>query len=200
MRIFGLTGPTGAGKGAVTAILAKRGIPSIDADSVYHTLLAQGGPMTAELATTFGTNILAEDGKVDRKCLGQAVFGKANTPDLLQALNAITHKYVIAAIQAQLKDWQANGIHAAVIDAPQLFEAGLESSCEAVIGVLASHDIRLARIMKRDELTEEAALHRINAQHTDDFFRLHCHHILENNNDLAALEAQIDTLLHTLQL
>lgn len=200
MRILGITGPTGAGKGAVTAIFAKRGIPAIDADAVYHTLLAQGGAMTDELAKAFGKEILNDLGKVDRKCLGNAVFGKENTPALLKTLNVITHKYVVAAIKEQLAVWDRNGIKAAVIDAPQLFEAGLEKICEAVIGVLAAQDVRLARIMSRDGISKEAALRRIHAQKSDSFFLSNCHYILENNGDLPALTVRVEALLNTLQL
>ena len=195
-----MTGPTGAGKGAVASYFAKHGIPTVNADTTYHTLLAQGGAMTTELAATFGTDILREDGKVDRKRLGKTVFGKENTPELLKVLNIITHKYVVIAIKEQLAALEKDGARAAVIDAPQLFEAELEQICEAVIGVIARPDIRLARITARDGITEEAAQNRINAQHAEDFFRAKCHFILENNEDLAALESQVLDLLHTLQL
>ena len=200
MRILGLTGPTGAGKGAVASILAQHGIPVIDADAVYHALLRESLPMTDELARAFGDDILNAESKVDRKRLGQAVFGKENTPDLLKALNTITHKYVVGAIREQLAAWEQNDTVAAVIDAPQLFEAGLESVCEAVIGVLATPDVRLTRIMERDRITKDAAINRINAQKPDDFFLSNCHYILENNGDLHALSVRVEALLTTLQL
>lgn len=200
MRIFGLTGPTGAGKGAVSSLLASRGIPTVNADAVYHALLAQGGPMTDELAASFGTDVLDGNGRIDRKRLGGTVFGKDNTPELLKLLNSITHKYVVAAIKKQLNTWKKDGVTAAVIDAPQLFEAGLEQECEAVFCVLADRDVRLARIMARDGITKEAALHRIEAQHTDDFFLSRCHFILENNGDLQALSVRVNAIFEALQL
>lgn len=194
MRLLGLTGPTGAGKGEVCRIFAKYGIPSIDTDAVYHTLLAEGGSIVTELTEAFGKDILT-NGLIDRKKLGAAVFGHPDTPDRLYKLNTITHKYVLERSFATAKTLLQNGAMAVLIDAPQLFEAHLERDCELVIGVLAERSVRLSRILARDGITEEAAMKRIAAQRSDDFFRENCHVILENNGDLAALEAQVRTFL-----
>lgn len=191
MKILGLTGPSGAGKGAVCAIFAKYGIPCIDTDAVYHQLLAESDALTAELADAFGTAILDADGKVDRKKLGAAVFGKENTTELLHTLNHITHKYVMAKTWEIVHDLEKEGAKAVLIDAPQLFEAGWESRCDKIIGVLADRDTRLARIIARDGIDRDAALRRINAQREDAFFRRSCHTILENNGSMAELEQQI---------
>ena len=138
----------------------------------------------------FGTN-----GLIDRKKLGIAVFGHTDTPNRLHKLNTITHKYVLERTFATAGTMLQNGAVAVLIDAPQLFEAHLERDCELVIGVLAELPIRLSRILARDGITEEAAMKRIAAQKSDDFFRENCHMILENNGDLTALEAQIPTFL-----
>ena len=195
MKTFGLTGPSGAGKGAACAIFADYGIPSVDTDRVYHELLAEGGAMTAELISAFGADILTE-GIVDRKKLGATVFGHSDTAKRLHILNAITHKYVLERSFALIAEMARQGAKAALIDAPQLFEAGLEKHCDLVIGVLADTEVRLARILQRDGITKEAAMKRLNAQHSADFFREHCHVILENNSDLSALRAQIHAFLN----
>lgn len=195
IKILGLTGPSGAGKGTACKIFEKYGIPAIDTDAVYHTLLQEDASITAELADAFGYTIIDENGRVDRKKLGAVVFGQKNTPALLHTLNTITHKYVMARTWALVCEIEKTGARAVLIDAPQLFEAGIEQSCDAVIGVLADRQIRLSRIMQRDGLGEEAALNRINAQHDDAFFRHACLYILENNESEAALEQQIRELL-----
>lgn len=195
IKILGLTGPSGAGKGAACKIFAKYGIPAIDTDAVYHALLREDRSITAELVEAFGHTILGENGLVDRKKLGAAVFGQKNTPALLHTLNTITHKYVMARTWALVCEIEKKGARAVLIDAPQLFEAGIEQKCDIVIGILADRRIRLSRIMQRDQLSEEAALNRINAQHEDAFFRCSCHYILENNESEAVLEQQIRELL-----
>ena len=195
MKILGLTGPSGAGKGAACAIFAAYGIPSIDTDCVYHKLLETDIDLTAELTDSFGSSILS-NGKVDRKKLGAAVFGHSDTEQRLHILNGITHKYVLKRTAALTAELEQQGARAVLIDAPQLFEAKMEGSCDLVVGVLADTDVRLARILKRDCITEEAAMKRINAQKPADFFRQHCDVILENNGDLASLQAQIHALLN----
>jgi len=200
LKILGLTGPSGAGKGAVAAIFEKFGIPSIDTDAVYHQLLEEGGSIKHELCAAFGQDILDENGKIDRKRLGSAVFGKENTPSLLHTLNTITHKYVMARTREMLQALKQSGFIAALIDAPLLFEAGIDKECDAVIGVLAERETRICRITERDGISNEAAQMRIDAQKSDDFYRKACQYILENNNDLFVLEAQICRLLKDLKL
>ncbi|MBO5355321.1 MAG: dephospho-CoA kinase [Clostridia bacterium] len=200
MKILGLTGPSGAGKGAVCDIFKTFGIPSIDTDAVYHQLLEEGGIIKDELCAAFGQSILDENGKIDRKKLGAAVFGKENTPSLLHTLNAITHKYVMARTHGMMQTIKQSGALAVLIDAPLLFEAGIDKECDAVIGVLADRETRLSRITQRDHITANAAQMRMDAQKSDDFYRKACKYILENNNDYTALEAQIRRLLKELGL
>ena len=195
MKVIGLTGGSGVGKGAVCAILLRYGVPAVDTDGVYHAILARKDGCTAELAEAFGREILSEDGAVDRKRLAAAVFGKTNTPALLHTLNSITHKYIMAETHALLREFAQNGARAAVIDAPQLFEAGAEADCDVVLGIVADRALRISRIVTRDGIPEEAAQRRINAQHDDAFYLEHCDAVLTNNGDLRELEEQVKDFL-----
>lgn len=194
MKIVGLTGGSGTGKGTVAKIFAEYGIPSVDTDAVYHELLENDRELNLELAAAFGAGILGEDGKVNRKLLAATVFGKENTPALLHTLNQITHKYVMSETKKRLAEY-ANTAPAALIDAPLLFEAGLDSWCEAVIGVLADRETRIQRVMKRDGIDRAAAIRRIDAQPDDNFFRERCNIVLENNGDLAQLKEKVRKIL-----
>lgn len=194
MKIVGLTGGSGTGKGTVAKIFAEHGIPSVDTDAVYHELLENDRELNLELAAAFGAGILGEGGKVNRKLLAATVFGKENTPALLHTLNQITHKYVMSETKKRLAEY-ANTAPAALIDAPLLFEAGLDSWCEAVIGVLADRETRIQRVMKRDGIDRAAAIRRIDAQPDDNFFRERCNIVLENNGDLANLQKEVRDIL-----
>lgn len=200
IKILGLTGPSGAGKGAACLIFAERGIPAIDTDAVYHTLLDTDTALKNELIAAFGDDIAGSDGRIDRKRLGAKVFGHENTPALLHTLNAITHKYVMAKTWETVREIEKSGARAVLIDAPQLFEAGVQKDCLFVIAVLADRERRLERIIARDGITKEAATRRIDAQRPDSFFRENCQYILENNGDESALAAQIDRLLEVSRL
>lgn len=194
MKIVGLTGGSGTGKGTVAEIFAEYGIPSVDTDAVYHELLENNRALNSELAAAFGTGILGEDGKVNRRFLAATVFGKENTPALLHTLNQITHKYVMSETKKRLSEY-ANTAPVALIDAPLLFEAGLDAWCEEVIGVLADRETRILRVTGRDGIDRAAAIRRIDAQPDDNFFRERCNIVLENNGDLAQLKEKVRKIL-----
>ncbi len=190
-KVIGLTGRSGAGKGAACEIFKKHGIPAIDTDAVYHEILAEGGACTDELVAAFGEEILNENGLVERKKLAVRVFGKENTEALLHSLNSITHKYIMAKTWDTVRVLRENGARAVLIDAPQLFEAGLEKEVDLTLGVIAPDATCIARIMARDGISHEQAAKRLAAQHDNDYFRAHCTAVIENASTQEALEAQI---------
>ena len=195
MKVIGLTGSSGAGKSLVASFLEAYRFPVIDADAVYHELLRKGGACTDELARAFGEKVLNEKGLVDRRALSLAVFGKPETEALLHTLNDITHKYVMSEIQKRLQELQRAGTRCAVLDAPLLFEANAHRLCDLVIGVVAKEETRMARIIRRDGLSEEAAKRRLAAQKSDAFYRERCDLILENDADEATLRKSLLALL-----
>ena len=192
MLVIGLTGPTGAGKGAVASIFARYGIPVINADRVYHELIAPPSSCLQELAEVFGKQILLADGSLDRRALGGIVF---SDPAAREKLNSITHRYVMEEVQGQMERFRREGVRVAVFDAPQLFEAGAHNACGAVVSVLADRGLRLERIIARDGLTAEAAMRRILAQKSDEFFKTHSDYIVENNGSLESLAPQVHRIL-----
>lgn len=192
MLIIGLTGPSGAGKGAVSALLSEYGIPVIDADAVYHELLVPPSPCLDALCEKFGDEILLSDGTLNRRRLGEIVF---SDPEALQALNAIAHGFVMTRIRRQLNELREGGVRAAVIDAPQLFEANADKDCNLIISVLADKRLRLERIMARDGIDAESALRRMDAQRSDEFFKTHSDYIIRNDGNLDLLKPQVERIL-----
>ena len=177
MKRIGITGPTGAGKTTALGALEDLGACVIDADAVYHQLLADSAPLRSALADRFGPAILDGAGKVDRKALGAVVFGD---PAALADLNGITHRFIRGAIDRLLAQAEAEGRPAAAIDAIALIESGLGEICDTVVGVLAPAEVRVRRIMAREGISEDYAHRRVAAQQGDGFYRAHCAHILEN--------------------
>ena len=190
-KLIGLTGRSGSGKGAVCNIFARHGIPSIDTDAVYHEILASKGPCTDELVATFGKDVLDQNGVVDRKKLGATIFGKPNTSELLNSLNTITHKYIMTKTREMVRALADAGATAVLIDAPQLFEAGVDRECDLIRGIIASPALCVERITKRDGIDHQAASRRLESQHDDAFFRTHCDAVIENTADLEALERAV---------
>ena len=192
MLVIGLTGPTGAGKGAVASIFEKYKIPVINADRVYHELIAPPSSCLQELVECFGKEILLPNGSLDRRALGGIVF---SDPAARERLNTITHRYVMEEVETRMEQLRRAGVPIAVFDAPQLFEAGAHRACGAVISVLADRGLRLERIMARDNITAEAAMRRILAQKSDEFFKTHSDYIIENNGAIETLAPQVHRIL-----
>lgn len=192
MRIIGLTGGSGTGKGTFAALLREKGAGWVDADAVYRTLCAENREMLRELDTAFG-GVLDQNGGLDRPKLASIVFAD---PEKLKQLNVITLPYIRAA---SLEAMRAQGDCPFVLyDAPTLFEVGADDLCERIIGVLAETETRVQRIMARDGLDDAAARARIGAQPDADFYRARCDYIVENNGGLTDLQRQADAIFEDL--
>ena len=197
MVVIGLTGPSGAGKSAVCALLAKRGIPSLNADAIYRELLIPPSDCLNELVQIFGNKILCPDGTLDRRALRAIAFSDR---EALARLDTVTHRYIMAEIRRRLAKLREKGVPAVILDAPQLFEANAARDCDAVISVLADEPLRISRIMRRDGISETDARRRIRSQYSDAFFREHSNYILENNGTPEDLNQKIDAILRSLNI
>ncbi len=186
MKIIGLTGPSGAGKGLCGEYFRSIGIPCIDTDKVYHDLLLPPSACAKELAARFGQDILREDKTVDRKRLATIVFSDESGRSAAD-LNAISHKYVKEETLSLLADFRAKGKRAAVVDAPLLFEAEFDKFCDFSIAILAKRELRLSRIMERDSLSREKANERLSAQKSDDFYISRADYTLCNDGEIDKL-------------
>ena len=195
MKRIGITGPTGAGKTTALNVLTGLGAHIIDADRVYHDLLAHSAPMREALTARFGPAILDGAGQVDRKALGNVVFAD---PKALADLNAITHRFIIQEIDRQAARAEAEGRPAAAIDAIALIESGVGETCDAVVGILAPREERIRRIMAREGISEDYARRRVDAQQGDGFYRARCTHILENQGTAEEFAQKALALFQTL--
>ena len=194
MKIIGLTGPSGSGKGELCAVLAQFGIFSIDTDRVYHQLLIPPSDCLNELCNYFGAHILNGDGTLNRAALAKTVFEKG-AEEKLDALNKITHKYILDKTDMLLSEHEKSSCRAAIVDAPALYEAKYDEKCDFVIAVIAPKQLRLKRIMKRDSLTEEAAQRRISAQHDDVFYTSKAKYTVVNDNNEEKLISDLCNIL-----
>lgn len=181
----GLTGPTGAGKSYVCEIFRQKGFKIIDCDKIAHELTAKNAPILTELANEFGEDIV-KNGELDRKLLASRAF---DTKEHTKKLNSILHP----AIAEKCKE-EAQGL--TVLDASQLFEANMQNDCYKVIGVLADEDVRIKRIIARDNITEQQAKLRMSAQFDNDYFIDNCDYIIYNNGEDIA--AQTDNILEVI--
>lgn len=167
MKIIGLTGLTGAGKSTVAQKLMAYGCYHIDADKVAREVINNNENVKNKLKERFGSDVIKADGTTNRPLLASRAFADEESTN---ALNKITHPAVIEEIKSIIKDMAEVGYRGIIIDAIALFESGLDSLCDFNVTVIAPKEIRLERIIKRDNITEEKALERINAQKDESFF------------------------------
>ena len=185
MKVIGLCGGSGSGKGTVCAIFARLGIPSIDTDKLYHGIISTDSQCTLELVSTFGDSIYAHPG-INRSALRDVVFASREN---LKKLNEITHRHILAEVRRIISETHdADGI---IIDAPLLFESGFDKECDLTVAVIADSTVRAARIVARDGITEEMAKSRISAQiKNSDLIRM-CDFSIENNTTENELESKV---------
>lgn len=191
IRVVGLTGPTGAGKSTVAEAWREMGVPVIDTDLLARRVVEPDSPCLKELVDTFSPEILNKDGTLNRASLARKAF---SSPKGAAKLNAITHPAILTLTQQLLEQTADEGQAVAVVDAPLLFEAGFDQICHHIVAVTAPAEDRLARIMVRDGLTEEAAKLRMKAQQPDGFYCRDEVSVIHNTGDRVALRRQAEEL------
>lgn len=185
--LIGLTGPTGSGKSEVSRVLADRHVPVIDADELARRVVEPGFPCLQELVREFSEDILNEDGTLNRRQLARRAFA---TPEDTKLLNSITHPYIIDLTKRILMQLEQIREPVAVLDAPLLFESGMDAICDVTAAVVAPRERRLKRIMERDQLTEKQAEARMAAQQEEDFYASRASQVIRNDGDLEELRRQ----------
>ena len=186
MLKIGITGGIGAGKSTVAGIFKVLGVPVFDADVTAKNILNSDPELREQVAAAFGSETY-KNGLLDRKYLATLVF---NNPDQLAKLNALVHPATIKAANAWTKHWEEQGSPYIVKEAALLFEAGTNVGLDSIIGVTAPQDLRIARVMARDNITREEVLKRMQHQ-IDDTEKMNRCNIVLDNNEKALLIPQV---------
>lgn len=193
----GLTGPTGAGKSTVAKKLREWGCAVIDADQIAREITQPGSPVLAELAAAFGSDIL-EGGILNRGKLAERAF---SSPERTKTLNAITHPPIIRRMEAERERAFRSGARVAVMDGAQLFEAGADRTCDFIVVVTAPEEIRLERLLGRDQIPAEKIKERMAVQFPCAYYERRADMIIRNyppfplEKELERLHLQIEEAL-----
>lgn len=184
-KIVGITGPSGSGKSLLCKYLTEMGIPCIDADAVYHSMLVPPSRCIEAIANAFGNDLISEDGKIDRKLLSARVF---SDPEQLRLLNKTVLPIVVDEINRMIASLISDGAQTVAVDAPTLIESGFYKSCDMIIAVLSPVETRIQRIMSRDGISEERAKMRVLSQKNDDFYSSVADITIFNGNEASDFE------------
>lgn len=188
--LIGLTGQSGAGKSTVSEIFKKNGFFVINADLVSKAVADSEVGMTA-LKKAFGEEYF-ENGKLNRKKLGALVF---ENKEMLDKLNNTLLPIISEEIQKMIEKSDSPLV---LLDAPTLFESGIDKNCDVVISVIAPKNVLINRIMKRDSLSFNDAEKRISSQFSEEFFKENSQIVIENNSTLENLKSNAETALNNL--
>ncbi len=179
MLTVGLTGSTGSGKGYVSDIFKDSGIPCLDTDKVCRDVYKKGEECYTDLVSYFGKDILDAEGEIDRKVLFNTAF-----PDKekYEKLNSIAFFHIMKITRKWISDREKDGEPIVVIDAPMLFESGFDKLCNKVVSVTANRETQIARVMKRDGISEEVAISRLQKQKSNSYYESKSDYVLDNSS------------------
>ena len=196
MKIYGLTGGIASGKSTVTRLLRAADVPVVDADQVARRVVEPGTPALAQIEARFGSEVIGPDGRLNRPALGAIVF---HDKEARLALNAIVHPAVKLAMAQDVMDIAEQGHPFAFMDIPLLYEGRDPADFEAVVVVWVDGETQLARLMARDDLSEHDAKARVQSQMSLDDKAKHATWVIDNSEDPAFTEAQVEWLLGRLR-
>ena len=189
MLKVGLTGGIGCGKSAAVNRFQSHGVPVVDADLIARQVVAVGEPALALIATTFGADILTAEGALDRAKLRQVVFADSQQ---LKRLEAILHPLIRERIQQAVTSYKDASY--VLIDIPLLIEKGYKSLCDRVVVVDCLPQQQMARVLQRDQTTENVVNQIMQTQVTREVRLQQATDVLDNTHTLEQLYQAVDDL------
>lgn len=195
MKWIGLTGGLGSGKSTVAKILRAKGWPVIDADRLAHEVLAPGSPGLHEVLMVFGQDLLQSDGHLDRRELGQRVFGN---PIQLSRLEAIVHPRVQEMVRTQRMQLEQAGMRMAFYDVPLLYEKKLDGF-DAIVVVTSNPSTIRARLKTRNQWSDQEIDERLARQIPLSEKESRADFVIRNEGTIESLDAAVDEFLNLLK-
>jgi dephospho-CoA kinase len=189
MKVIGLTGGIGSGKSTVAKILAEFGAQVIDADKVANEVYNPGTDGFNEVVKTFGEEVIAENGGIDRKKLGAKVFGN---PEALKKLNAIIHPRAYDLVTSRLNEFRRQGVAVVVLEVILLVEAGWDHLADEIWVTVVSEEVVIKRLQQQRGLSREEILARIHSQTSNEERVKYADVVIFNDNDYNGLRSIVE--------
>lgn len=195
-KIIGITGGIASGKSTVTEFLRRNGFEVVDADVVVHQLQKPGGRLYQVLVEHFGDKVLLENGELNRPLLASLIFANPEEQEWSKNTQGEIIREELALLRNQLAQTEALFF----MDIPLLFEQNYASWFDETWLVYVNRDVQLERLMKRDQISKEAAESRLNSQWPLERKMVLASHSLDNNGNQKELITQVVRLLEEMRL
>lgn len=196
MKWIGLTGGIACGKSTVSLRLRDAGYPVIDADTLAHQVVAPGTSGLKSVLAEFGADLLTPEGILDRRKLGQRVFGH---PDRLRALEEILHPLIRKETERLKQNYLESQTPIVIYDIPLLFETKAEHSFDKIVVVTCTKGQQKERLQRKTQLSEEEIDMRIASQIPLPYKEERADFIVYNNKNEQHLLSEIKRLIDWLQ-
>ena len=190
-KIIGITGGIASGKSTVTEFLRQKGFQVVDADAVVHQLQKPSGRLYQVLVEHFGEKILLENGELNRPLLASLIFSNPQEQEWSKRTQGEIIREELAALRNQFAQTEALFF----MDIPLLFEQDYASWFDETWLVYVNRDVQLERLMKRDQISKEAAESRLNSQWPLERKISLASHTIDNNGNQEQLIDQVVQLL-----
>lgn len=196
MLTVGLTGSVASGKSTVAGMWKEEGVPVASADDFARRAVEPGSEGLRRVVEAFGTEVLSDDGSLDRAAVRRRVFENARER---RRLEEILHPLIARRRERWLEELRRDGAPLAVAEIPLLFEAGVEDEFDVIVVVDAPEEERLRRLREDRGLTEEEARSIMAAQLDPGEKRRRADIVVDNGTDLQALRRKAGSVLEELR-
>ncbi|PIR00950.1 MAG: dephospho-CoA kinase [Nitrospinae bacterium CG11_big_fil_rev_8_21_14_0_20_45_15] len=194
--LIGLTGGIGSGKSLAASLFRDLGARVIDADILCRELVLPNRPAWKEIVEKFGSDILQDDERLDRKKISSLIF---SDPAKKLTLESILHPKVFEEERRRYQRVLEGDPDAVVIvDAAMLIESGNHKNMDKVIVVRSRMEDQVERVVKRNGWSREQVIERLNSQMSVEEKLLHVDFIIENDGDLANLRDNVSKVFKDL--
>lgn len=193
MKVIGITGGIGSGKSTVSDIIKKNNFPLIDCDEISRELTQNDDAVLSEISRCFGDSVFDDNGNLLRQELANIVFSDSSKKKILEDI-VVTRIFEI--VRDDLSKHRSLGTKLIFIDAPLLIETGLNRLCDICVLVTADIETRINRVEKRDGISRDRVLERINNQMPESEKKAVADELIDNSGSIEYLNNSVERLIN----
>lgn len=193
MKVIGITGGIGSGKSTVSNIIKNNNFPVIDCDEISRELTQNDDAVLSEISRCFGDSVFDDDGNLLRQELANIVFSDSSKKKVLEDI-VVTRIFEI--VRDDLSKHRSLGTKLVFIDAPLLIETGLNRLCDICVLVTADIETRINRVEKRDGISRDRVLERINNQMPESEKKAVADELIDNSGSIEYLNNSVERLIN----